>query len=202
MSQDSFQSDQSANMTDLDDDWAVVLQNMNNTSASISLAPTSQASTAQTVTQTAASEELKGSLESLRDLLGRLPTLERCLDVVRTQPANDTDVGYIGIPDTHTCLNSTIGDAECVNNHHYCSWNYTMRDMGEEYFPRFVVEYECGGCDPQDVSCLDANNDCSVAPLMLSPKILKRGTSGDWRVMNFPTGLVAYCDCRKSTDGA
>ena len=120
---------QSANMTDLDDDWAVVLQNMNNTSASISLAPTSQAPTAQMVTQTAASEELKGSLESLRDLLGRLPTLERCLDVVRTQPANDTDVGYIGIPDTHTCLNSTIGDAECVNNRHYCSWNYTMRDM-------------------------------------------------------------------------
>ena len=74
----TFQS-MEASMRDLGDDWAVAMQKMNNTLASISLAPTSQAPTAETVTQTAATEELKGSVEGLRDLLSRLPTLERCL---------------------------------------------------------------------------------------------------------------------------
>ena len=153
----------------------------------------STASQASTMTSAAAAEEQNTALL----MLNASPTLERCLNVVPLS-FNDSIRGYVGIPDTHTCLNSTVGDAECVNNRDYCSWNSTLRDMGEGYFPRFVAEYQCKGCDPQDEGCLNTHNRCSVVPLMLSPKVLKRTASGTWRVVNVPTSLVVYCDCRIS----
>ena len=123
--------------------------------------------------------------------------LERCLDVVTLPLAGSSGNAYIGFIDSHTCLNSTIGDEECVNNRRFCSSNSTLRDLGVDYFPRFVAEYSCSGCDPDDEGCLAANQRCSVVPLMLTPKVL-RTVSGTWRLVNVPTSLVAYCDCRKS----
>ena len=152
---------------------------------------------ATTITPAATAKEQTG--ETLTALLNASPTLERCLNVVPLS-FNDSIRGYVGIPDTHTCLNSTVGDAECVNNRDYCNWNSTLRDMGEGYFPRFVAEYQCNGCDPQDEGCLNTHNRCSVVPLMLSPKVLRRTASGTWRVVNVPTSLVAYCDCRISSN--
>ena len=79
------------------------------------------------ITSTVAKEQEGDTLTSL---LNVSPILERCLNIMPLS-FNDSIKGYVGIPDTHTCLNSTVGDAECVNNRDYCSWNSTLRDMGE-----------------------------------------------------------------------
>ena len=174
----------------MDDDWMDFKQTLYDSNGLFAVA---QQATTTTSAAPVVAKEQEG--DTLTSLLNASPTLERCLNVVPLS-FNDSIRGYVGIPDTHTCLNSTVGDAECVNNRDYCSWNSTLRDMGEGYFPRFVAEYQCNGCDPQDEECLNTHNRCSVVPLMLSPKVLKRTASGTWRVVNIPTSLVAYCDCR------
>ena len=125
--------------------------------------------------------------------------LERCLNVVTLPLAGSlSGRAYLGVPDTRSCLNSTIGEGECVNNRQYCNVTSTLRDLGVDYFPRFLAENRCSGCDPEDEGCLESNQRCSIAPLMLTPKVLKRTAFGAWRLVNAPSSLVAYCDCRKS----
>ena len=88
--------------------------------------------------------------------------------------SNSTSVmpRYVGLVSSEGRCSKAIHDPECLNvshpqykNNSFCDWNYSLKYLGENHFPRYIVELEC------NTSNVDS---CRVSENNIIIKVLKR----------------------------
>lgn len=77
-----------------------------------------------------------------------------------------------------SCSTELRMDSQCfpIGKEAYCSTSTHIQylDLGEDYFPQFVVSVQCGGCKSNDTECLDLNNRCWYRNHSVEYSLLKR----------------------------
>lgn len=135
----------------------------------------------------------------------------RCLTLAKMSDPESEGV-YVGIGSTH-CVRPQH-NMRCLNSRgSQCEWQYSMRDLGSEYFPRFLLEVQCGGC-PADITkwtgtlqewddCLRQHDQCRYTPEEVVVEVLKRrGQCGDnsneiWEVVRITDRINVGCSCTR-----
>ena len=75
-----------------------------------------------------------------------------------------------------------------------CSWSQSIKDLGEDVFPRFAVNVACSGCEYTNLTC-----DCYVSKVSIEARVLKRQNQCDssgfdlWEPVS--EKLVVGCGC-------
>lgn len=144
--------------------------------------------------------ELAMMYEQMTNLYSRCLTL-----AMMTMPEYSSEPVYVGIGSSR-CV-ELVHDSRCFNaTKSQCGWQYTARDLGPQYFPRFLLEVECSGCPAslRDNTCLEQRNRCEYTPREVVPEVLKRQTScGDdgtevWKVSRITNNhLTVGCSCTR-----
>ena len=81
-----------------------------------------------------------------------------------------------------------------------CTWSQTVKDFGEDIFPRYAVSVTCNGCKYTDRTC---PNDCYTSELQVRFYILKRQDECDasgkevWKAVT--EVLTVGCSCVRNT---
>ena len=122
---------------------------------------------------------------------------------VRDRISNTTTMlpRYVGLVSTEgRCVNleEIVHDPICLSTSHphhkstsYCSWSYSLRYLGETFFPRYILEMKCKNFE----SCRAEDEAITVRVLEQAPGC----TEGfeNWSSSNTTTQtVVAGCSCR------
>ena len=108
-----------------------------------------------------------------------------------------------------SCVSNLRKDTVCFtteNSTPYCSISTNITYLGhpgEDFFPRFILSTECGGCRSGDSSCLSpANNMCGYTTHSARYRLLKRNTnmcdengSELWEFEDEPREVSVGCSC-------
>lgn len=77
-----------------------------------------------------------------------------------------------------------------------CTWNQTVKDFGEDTFPRFAVSVTCNGCKHSDRTC---PTSCYTSELQVRVYVLKRqnecDSSGKEKWSPVTEVLTVGCSC-------
>ena len=87
-------------------------------------------------------------------------------------------------------------DSQCFSRNAApkCTWSQSIKDLGEDVFPRFAVNVTCSGCKPTDHSC-----NCYASQVVIETRVLKRQNQCDssgfdsWEPVR--ETLVVGCGC-------
>ena len=125
-------------------------------------------------------------------------------------PVSETiNATYIGIAYDHGIESDSRGiscDEFNVDNYsdENCGWNYTLKDLGQEYFPRYVLMPECHGKKEGDVGMGEFYTKESYASRLIVLKLQRTSCEADlsekWIPCDIPcTEVTLACVCQSQT---
>ena len=108
-----------------------------------------------------------------------------------------TRLAYVLTGNTEYLSNGSLRyDSQCfpTNAVPKCSWSQSIKDLGEDVFPRFAVSVACSGCKYTNITC-----DCPFSKVSIETCVLRRQTQCDssgfdlWEPVR--EVLVVGCSC-------
>lgn len=154
--------------------------------------------------------------ENLKQLFMASPAKSDCITLTKILLPGALVTEEIFIITTNSsCLKRVRMDSNCfpIQNTSHCSTSTNIKyldQLGEDYFPRFVLDVQCGGCDHENTTeeCLALNRGCGYRKHSLKVKLLKRDPDNcdadgfeTWAMSDSDfTHVNAGCSCYRETE--
>ena len=125
-----------------------------------------------------------------------------------TVPVNETSTLSVQVGIANSVGVTVVRNPQCISGTvAHCNWTYALTDVGDRFFPRYLLLPECHGCRGNDEACLNEHNQCSVKEAKTgSVSLLKRqqncqedGTE-QWEPQPYPGPLTLGCSCAQRID--
>ena len=114
---------------------------------------------------------------------------------------------YVGLVSTEgRCvnLNESVHDQVCLSTSHlnhesdsYCDWSFSLRYLGENYFPRYVLDLKCNNFN----RCRAKEIEITVQVLKRQPDCTEEGLEKWSNAETESTTVVAGCSCTYKQQG-